>query len=265
MAPTGRRADGTIRLVVTESVLLSRLRARLLERADPAVKVWWEGYVKDSAHFLGVKMPEIRRLLHAWHREEAAALAPDEQLDRALALIGQAHTEEKLAGMILLQEILLPAGAIDGRRDLKRFERLFTAGHLADWNVCDWFCVKVLGPLIAREGEPCARAISAWREAENLWQARASAVAFVRVADERAYHPLIAASCTSLIRREERFAKTAVGWILRDVSKQDRDLVLGFVDRHLASFSIESLRNALKYLGPQDKEVRVARFKALRR
>jgi 3-methyladenine DNA glycosylase AlkD len=50
-----------------------------------------------------------------------------------------------------------------------------------------------------------------------------------------------------LIRREERFAKTAVGWVLRDLSKHDSAVVKDFVDQNLRYFSAESLRNALKY------------------
>ena len=51
----------------------------------------------------------------------------------------------------------------------------------ACWNVCDWFCVKVLGSLVEMEGEACARAIAGWRRAENLWQRRAAGVAFVNL------------------------------------------------------------------------------------
>jgi 3-methyladenine DNA glycosylase AlkD len=50
-----------------------------------------------------------------------------------------------------------------------------------------------------------------------------------------------------LLRRDERFAKTAVGWILREISKYDSAKVTAFVGEHLLYFSVESLRNALKY------------------
>lgn len=60
------------------------------------------------------------------------------------------------------------------------------------------------------------------------------------------------ASCQTLIRREERFAKTAVGWILREISKHDLSFVNGVIEEELAHFTVESLRNASKYL-PQDE------------
>jgi hypothetical protein len=40
----------------------------LLEKSDPKAKNWWEGYVKDRAPFLGVKMTDIRSIVHQWHK-----------------------------------------------------------------------------------------------------------------------------------------------------------------------------------------------------
>ncbi len=233
---------------------IASLQKLLNENADPKVKEWWESYVKQSAPFLGVKMPVIRTTLHHWHGEFIAGNLDDaQQLDLALALFGENHTEEKLAGILYLQEILLPIGAIECERELDRFAELFSAGCIYDWNVCDWFCVKVLGPLIQNEGEWCAKEISEWRSAENLWQARASLVAFVKVADNSTYYPMIDSSCQVLIRRDERFAKTAVGWILRDISKYNRPFAERVIEENIRYFSTESLNNATKYFA---KDVR---------
>jgi 3-methyladenine DNA glycosylase AlkD len=62
------------------------------------------------------------------------------------------------------------------------------------------------------------------------------------------YYPTIQEACEILIEREERFAKTAVGWILRDISKSDAGFVTAFIDRYVHSFSRESLRNGLKQI-----------------
>jgi 3-methyladenine DNA glycosylase AlkD len=241
---------------------ITQLHHLLRGNADPKTKSWWESYVKGSAPFLGVKMSVIRSLVHTWHTESVAdKLEDEEQRELALALFHQPHTEEKLAGMLFLQEILLPAGLIRCPRDVDRFAHLFASGVIHDWNVCDWFCVKVLGPLIENEGPPCAERIAAWRTAENLWQARASLVAFVKVADQRAYYPLVEESCRVLIRREERFAKTGVGWILRDISRHDEAFVRRVVDQSIRHFSPESLRNATKYFSKNERSAAIQRLK----
>lgn len=207
-------------------------------------------------------MSVIRSLMHTWYTQSVADnLEGEAQRQLALALIYQPHTEEKLAGMLFLQEILLPAGLIRCPRDVDRFADLFASGAIYDWNVCDWFCVKVLGSLIENEGPLCAERIAAWRIAEDLWQARASLVAFVKVADQRVYYPLVEDSCRALIRREERFAKTAVGWILRDVSKHDEAFVRRVIEENLPSFSPESLKNATKYFSKDERGAAIKMLK----
>lgn len=210
--------------------------------------------MKESAPFMGVKMPVIRTVLHQWYKENVEGILEfSEQLELALSLFDGEYTEEKLAGTLFLQEILLPSGVIKCRRDIDRFAALFASGRIYDWNTCDWFCVKVLGPLIRENGLDCANRISRWRSAKNLWQARACLVPFVKVADNSVYYPDIEVSCRVLIRREERFAKTAVGWILRDISKYDVAFVRRVIEGNIKYFSFESLNNATKYFEKRDQ------------
>ena len=96
----------------------------------------------------------------------------------------------------------------------------------------------------------------------NLWQARASVVSFVRVADNSDYYNMIEMSCSNLIKREERFSKTSVGWILREISKHESKLVKQFIERNLSHFSIESLRNALKYSSNDERNHYLDLFKS---
>lgn len=107
--------------------------------------------------------------------------------------------------------------------------------------------LKSMKKFIKNNRKECAKAIASSKDADYLWQARSSVVSFVNLAAESSYYPYINDSCAVLIDREERFSKTAVGWVLRDISKHDEQFVISFVDNHLKSFSKESLSNALKY------------------
>jgi 3-methyladenine DNA glycosylase AlkD len=226
------------------------LRTNLLQHANPKTAAWWEDYVKDSAPFMGVKMQTVRTLVRQWYEEQVQGqIELQDQVNLALALFEGEFTEEKLAGTLFLQEVLLPNGALECPRDADRFAALFDSGWIHDWNTCDWFCVKVLGPLIQENGMACADRISQWRTAANLWRARASLVAFVKVAGESAYYPDIADTCRVLIQRQERFAKTAVGWALREISRTDERFVRDVIDENIPYFTSESLKNATKYLG----------------
>ena len=191
--------------------LIERLQSRLNARATAATREWWTKYLRGAASFRGVKMRDVRTALHAWFEEERLRvhLSVGRQKDLALMPPEEDHTEDKLAGVLFLQEILLPAGALDWRSDLPRFERLFDEGYIRDWNICDWFCVKVLGPLVEQQGEACTRAISGWREGDGVWRRRASVVAFVNLASEAdrnfvGFTEMVLDNCSHLLKSQER-------------------------------------------------------------
>lgn len=247
------------------------LQARLQERASASKREWWERYPRGAASFRGVAMADIRTALHAWYEEHALAhREPLEQATLATTLIRREHTEDKLAGMLLLQEILLPAGQPRHEDLLPAFSTLFDEGCLADWNAVDWFCVKVLGPLVERDGEPCARAIGDWRTASTVWQRRASAVAFVNLVKRDEPFPgffeLVMDSCKVLVGDPQRFSQTGAGWVLRELSTQDPEGVETFLADHLETMSREAIRNAVKKLpeGAQEKLLALRRRARMR-
>jgi 3-methyladenine DNA glycosylase AlkD len=238
-----------------------RLQLRLNEYATAATREWWTKYLKGAASFRGVKMADVREAVHAWFEEERLRerLSAGQQKDLALLLLEENYTEDKLAGVLFLQEILLPAGALNWDPDLPRFARLFDLGYIRDWGICDWFCVKVLGPLVEQQGEACARAIFNWRDADSLWRRPASVVAFVNLAKHGegnfvGFTEMVLDNCTQLLGSRERFAQTAVGWVLRELSHSDEGRVVGFVEANLDRFSREALKNATKYFPPEVAE-----------
>ncbi len=52
----------------------------------------------------------------------------------------------------------------------------------------------------------------------------------------------------TLIRREERFCKTSVGWVLREYSKRDPAFVIRFLEANREWTTPEVVKNARKYL-----------------
>lgn len=241
------------------------LQQQLDQRADPKTKAWWERYLKHVIPFRGVKMADIRAVLHQWVKDEGIDRLPaPEQKDLALALIRLEYTEDKLAGMLFWQEILLPARAVDWPADLPAFAELFQQGYIYDWNTCDWFCVRVLGPLAEQQGADCAHAIAAWRSSEPLWQRRAAAVGFVNLARRGeanfpGFTEMLLGACAPLVASPERFAQTGAGWVLRELSLADQAQVIAFVEERIGQFTREGLAYATEKMTAETQ----ARLKAL--
>jgi 3-methyladenine DNA glycosylase AlkD len=240
--------------------LITPLQKSLDDKATQKTKVWWESYMKGVIQFRGIGIPQIRVLIAAWiDKYGIKDFSKEDQLELALTLFREPMAEDKIAGILYLQYYLYDQ--LNWEVLLRKYETLYEDDLIFDWNTCDWFCVRVLSPTIAKNGVDCAKWISAWRASDNLWQARSSVVAFVKVASNQSYYPYIQESCHALIERHERFAKTSVGWVLRDISKHDESFVKSFIEQHLKSFSVESLRNAVKYLAHEEREKYVKMLK----
>lgn len=232
---------------------IPELQQRLIARASAPRREWWERYLRGNAAFRGVAMDDVRTEVHEWYAAHGLhALDPMAQAELALDLIRERHTEDKLSGMLLFQEILIPSGEPGYAALFPKFVTLFEDNHLSDWNSVDWFCVRVLGPLVARDGAPCGTALGAWRAGSTLWQRRASAVGFVNLVPHGERFPgfqdLVMASCEVLVHDPARFSQTGAGWVLRELSRAAPERVEAFVRTHAHRMSREAFRSAVKKL-----------------
>jgi 3-methyladenine DNA glycosylase AlkD len=238
--------------------LIREIEKELVAAADPKTKDWWDRYLRHTIEFRGTKMADTRRSVGTVLRTNGLDGASPATKELAFAMIHQPMAEDKLAGILLLAEWVLPAQALDCSRDLSRLGVLFDDGHIDDWNTCDWLCVKVLGPMAEAHGFRCARAIAQWAPAPGLWRSRAGVVAFVNLV-QHPHEPipglrrLVLEACSANVLRPERFAQTSVGWTIREMSRSAPDLAQEFVEANLSSMSREAARSATARL---DADVR---------
>ncbi len=192
-------------------------------------------------------------VIRAWWADHGLAAHPAAVGKRvALALIEQRAVAAKLAGIHVLRELL---GDHLRAADLAAFERLFASGHLDDGSLVDAFGVQVLGTLLHRvrgRGD-VARALASWRNAETAAQRRAACAALTTLAPlGDAALPglaqLIFTVCSAIVWSPDRVDQTAVGWLLRELSRAEPTRVEAFVRRHARFMSRECVRLAVEKL-----------------
>lgn len=223
----------------------------LAERAQQATSSWWTGYLKGEARFRGVKMADTRVVARA--ANDGFGLAGcdiDDVFAITDVLFAQPTTEDKLCATLLLAEHHLDRIRTD---DVERLAGPLERDQLADWNSCDWYCVKLLGPFIAlQDSEARATAVAMWRDQPSLWSRRAAAVAFVPLVTRPplfdGMHDLVVAICERNVEDPTRWSQTSVGWVLRELSKRAPDVVATFVERNGARMSADARRAAVKHL-----------------
>ena len=224
----------------------------LAEHADSERRAWWERYLKGEARFRGVQMADTRAAVQTLVVRYGIAEADARTfLEVAGSCFRRPDSEDKIAGALLLAEHGLDTLTIEHVGDLAA---PLAADLLADWNTCDWYCVKVVGPFVAAGSdlEARARVVADWRQAPGLWQRRAAAVAFVGLAAAPAepfdgFVELMLEICRTNTADPTRWSQTSVGWLLRELAHARPEQVLEFLEQH-DELSTEARRNARKHL-----------------
>lgn len=222
-------------------------------RSVPQKADWWNSYMKGEIRFVGTSLPEIRRLLLEKNMTEQLDQLPmNQQVGLVNGLMRSDLAEHKLAAILYTQLFWL--GKQKNSFLLSLISDWFTERHIYDWNTTDWLSAKVLAPLVDSGDEQVIWTLKKWNRDPYLWMARASLVPFALSNSIDEHAKTIERFSDILIRREERFAKSAVGWVMREYSKIDEDFVISFLSSHVKHTTWEVKRNALKYYRKNRKE-----------
>lgn len=215
-------------------------------RSVPQKADWWNRYLKGEIRYVGTSIPEIRKLLKEKNFTEGLDQLPmNQQVSLVNGLMRSELAEYKLAAILYIQLFWL--GVQKNSLILSLVSDWFEDRHIHDWRTCDWLSIKVLAHLVDSGDEQVLWTLKKWNRDPYIWKARASIVPFTQCRNILKHKKSIGLFSDILIRREERFAKTAVGWVLREYSRVDEGFVLDFLSRHVKYTTWDVKRNALKY------------------
>lgn len=222
------------------------IKEAILNKKDSKKAAWLESYVKHNTRSLGVGIPELREIVNNYTRK---TFLNDQHLSIQTGflndLMKSEYTEYKLAAILYIQKFWTnkPVNLV-----LDLVSKWFDNAWISDWNVCDWLCVKILTPLIDRSPDHTINVLQDWNNDKSVWKARASLVPFAQCKTLDRHLKTIEAFSIHLIKREERFCKTAVGWVLREYSEINPMFVRSFIEKYNNWTTNEVIKNSTKYL-----------------
>ncbi len=219
---------------------LEAIRGGLRELADPVRAAGAQAYMKSTMPFLGVRVPEVRRLVAA-----AVARFPFDTAQQlrasALELWRSAeYREERYAAIDLTAGRLAAADLAM----LPVYEEIIRQG--AWWDFADGVAGRI-GSLLQSHPAELSAVLLHWSTDPDLWVRRASVTAQLRAkgnTDEELLRRVIEANLAD----PEFFIRKAIGWSLREYAKTSPEWVAAFVAAHEDTMSPLSRREALKNL-----------------
>ena len=220
--------------------LISTIRSRLQAAADPVRAAGAQAYMKSEMPSLGVRVPEVRRIVKAAAKELPPGSLAELQ-SAVLELWRGAQWREERYAAIDLTGLRLAAGELDM---LPLYEEIIRGG--AWWDLVDGVSHR-LCELLRTHREDMSPVLLRWSTDPDFWIRRASITAQLGAgsATDRA---LLAGVIEANLADSEFFIRKAIGWALRDFSATDPEWVRAFVRQHWKQLSPLSRREALRKL-----------------
>jgi 3-methyladenine DNA glycosylase AlkD len=216
--------------------LAARIRADLRAVADPSRAAGQQAYMKSAMPFLGVRVPDVRRIARSAAAGEADGIAL-QTVARTL-WDDATHREERYAAEALLT--LRPV-----RGDLAAvplIERMVRTGQW--WDITDELSGRMAD---LHDAHPAATAeiVRAWSVDEDIWIRRIAILSQLGRRD--GVDPTLLADVIGpSLARPEFFLRKAIGWALRDYARVEPTWVARYAASH--ELSPLSRREAMKHL-----------------
>lgn len=226
--------------MTTDRDLVAEIRASLRAAGDPVRGAGAQAYLKSSMPSLGVRVPEVRRIVR-----QAAKTQPYRTLELlrrdVLRLWRGAQVREDRYAAIDLTGLRLAEGDLGM---LPVYEEIIRTG--ASWDLVDGVQHRIRGLLLAHRPvmEPL---LLKWSVDPDFWIRRA-AITSQLGAGTATNTELLSRVIMANVADNEFFIRKAIGWSLRVYGKTDPEWVRDFAARHTDSLSGLSYREAVRNL-----------------
>lgn len=197
------------------------------------------GQYAEGDVFLGLVAPLTRSIAKANKQTP---------LDELARLIQSEYHEARLCALLIVVEQFKKATP-EHRKALFDFYLAHTP-QINNWDLVDVTCPHVIGAYLLDKDRSSLYRLA---ESDLLWDQRIAMVSTVAFIRRREYEDTLALAEHFLSHRHDLMHK-AVGWMLREVGKKDRDTLTTFLEEHAPNMPRTALRYAIEhYPEPQRK------------
>jgi 3-methyladenine DNA glycosylase AlkD len=215
---------------------------------DPEQAAFLQGFFKtgkgqyaEGDVFLGIKVPQTRAAIKAYKNMP---------LQEIKILLYSGFHEIRLAGFLLLVEQFKKTKSAGERKQIYDFY-LEHARQANNWDLVDMSCRDIVGGyLLSKEDRGILDKLAA---SPNLWEQRISIISTWMFIKHLEFEDALRISEKLLPHRHDLIHK-AVGWMLREVGKKDKEVLIIFLEEHSTGMSRTSLRYAIEHFSPEERQ-----------
>jgi 3-methyladenine DNA glycosylase AlkD len=220
----------------------------LFSVADPEKAKFLQGFFKtgkgqyaEGDILLGVTVPLIRDIVKQ---------SPKLPFEEIQTLIDSAYHEVRLAGFLLLAKLFKKSKEETERKKIFDFY-LKNARKANNWDLVDVTCRDVIG-LYLFEHEEDREILYLLAESDNLWEQRMAIVSTWTFIKHKQLNDTLALA-KKLLNHKHDLIHKAVGWMLREIGKKDREVLVNFLEEHRKQMPRTSLRYAIEHFPAEER------------
>lgn len=205
-----------------------------------------KGEYAEHDVFIGVTVPQIRTIAKKFYKEVTSA-------EISSLLHSKIHEERALALMILVEKYQKTKDdkVVNFYLDQKNLH------YVNNWDLVDLSCYKILGEYLLEKPDKTS-ILYGFAQSESIWIQRiaiVSTLAFIR--KWQFEHTIRIAEM--LLNDNHNLIHKATGWMLREVGKKDKDILLNFLGQHHTKIPKITLSYAVEKL-THDEKVSIKSF-----
>jgi 3-methyladenine DNA glycosylase AlkD len=208
-------------------------------------------YLKSAIEHLGCTMPVLAATAKAFKKAR-----PDLTHDELVALVEELWPRGIFEDRAMAVELLELHPRLLVAEDVELIERVLRDAHT--WALVDALAVSVVGPLVERF-PALTRTMARWARDEDFWIRRSALLSqLLPLRKGRTDLELFGRWADPMLEEREFFIRKAIGWVLREASKQDPQAVYEWLLPRAARASGLTIREATKYLAPKQRDAVLA-------
>jgi 3-methyladenine DNA glycosylase AlkD len=237
---------------VQTSAVLSDLQTELLALANPEKAIALVRYFKtgkgeygEGDRFLGVTVPAQRQLAKKYHNLELSAIAK---------LLDSEWHEERLTGLLILT-YQFPKASFEQKQVIVEFYLDHTKA-INNWDLVDISCRPILGKYLLFRDRQILFQLA---QSANLWEQRIAIVTTGELIKHQSYEATLAIA-QILLNHPHVLIHKAVGWMLREVGRQDQQVLINFLEKYAPQMPRVMLRYAIEHFEQPQRQAYLQRI-----
>ena len=199
-----------------------------------------KGQYAEGDVFLGVVVPVVRNIVKA---------NKGIPLEEVQTLLNSPYHEVRLAAWLFLVQQFNQSKQDEERKTIFDFY-LANATKANNWDLVDLSCRDVIGGyLLNKEDRSVLYRLA---ESDNLWEQRIAIVSTWTLIKHQDYADTLQLS-EKLLGHHHDLIHKAIGWMLREVGKKNKEVLVGFLEEHHKKMPRTALRYSIEHFSPEER------------